>query len=57
MTNMIEPAQDPGELFDVVRGDGAPTGRIKPRAAVHRDGDWHRAVHVWVTGIEDSGAT
>lgn len=27
---------------------GAPTGQTKARAAVHRDGDWHRAVHVWV---------
>ena len=46
-------AQDPGELFDVYRADGEPTGRTKPRAAVHRDGDWHRAVHVWVAGRDD----
>jgi len=45
-------AQDPAELFDVVRADGTPTGEAKPRAAVHRDGDWHRAVHVWVAGID-----
>ena len=45
-------AQDPAELFDVVRADGTPTGEVKPRAAVHRDGDWHRAVHVWVAGID-----
>ncbi|MFM9107508.1 MAG: NUDIX hydrolase, partial [Chloroflexota bacterium] len=43
-------AQDPGELFDVVRADGSPTGLIKTRAAVHRDGDWHRAIHLWVAG-------
>ena len=46
-------AQDPAELFDVYRADGEPTGRVKPRAAVHRDGDWHRAVHVWVSGHDD----
>ena len=46
-------AQDPAELFDVYRADGEPTGRTKPRAAVHRDGDWHRAVHVWVAGRDD----
>lgn len=46
-------AQDPAELFDVYRADGEPTGRVKPRAAVHRDGDWHRAVHVWVGGNDD----
>jgi isopentenyldiphosphate isomerase len=48
-------AQDPNELFDIVRVDGTPTGQTKPRAAVHRDGDWHRAVHVWVAGHEAEG--
>jgi isopentenyldiphosphate isomerase len=48
-------AQDPAERFDVVRADGAPTGRTKARAAVHRDGDWHRSLHVWVTGDGDGG--
>ncbi len=47
--------QDPRELFDVVRADGTPTGRTKERALVHRDGDWHRAVHVWIAG-EAAGA-
>ena len=48
-------AQDPGERFDVVRADGTPTGRVKPRAQVHRDGDWHRSVHVWVAGTDPAG--
>jgi isopentenyldiphosphate isomerase len=48
-------AQDPHELFDVVTTEGVPTGRVKERALVHRDGDWHRAVHVWVAGIDDGG--
>jgi isopentenyldiphosphate isomerase len=48
-------AQDPDELFDVVLADGTPTGRTKRRAEVHRDGDWHRAVHVWVVGVNDLG--
>jgi isopentenyldiphosphate isomerase len=58
MTNGRPPesAQDPDEPFDVITADGRPTGRIKPRAAVHRDGDWHRAVHVWVAGLDDRGA-
>ena len=45
MTNgvQLEPAQDPGEPFDVITADGKPTGRVKSRAEVHRDGDWHRA--------------
>jgi isopentenyldiphosphate isomerase len=48
-------AQDPSELFDVVRADGTSTGKVKTRAEVHRDGDWHRSVHVWVAGESDSG--
>jgi len=46
-------AQDPDELFDIVDADGIPTGVTKRRAVVHRDGDWHRAVHVWICGIRD----
>lgn len=45
---MVTAAQDPAELFDLVDASGNPLGLTKPRAAVHRDGDWHRAVHVWV---------
>ena len=48
-------AQDPRELFDVVLADGTPTGQTKARALVHRDGDWHRAVHVWVAGEDAAG--
>lgn len=49
-------AQDPDELFDVVTADGLPTGRTKRRADVHRDGDWHRAIHIWVYGVTDGEA-
>jgi isopentenyldiphosphate isomerase len=48
-------AQDPSEPFDVLLADGTPTGIVKPRAAVHRDGDWHRALHVWVAGRDEHG--
>src|SRR5680860_203877 len=48
-------AQDPDELFDVVHENGSPTGVVKRRADVHRDGDWHRAIHVWVYGANDLG--
>jgi isopentenyldiphosphate isomerase len=51
-----EPAQDPDEPFDIVTADGKLTGRVKPRAEVHRDGDWHRAIHVWVAGLDGQGA-
>ena len=39
---------DPNELFDVLDASGKPTGEQKPRALVHRDGDWHRSFHLWI---------
>ncbi len=51
----MKQAQDPAELFDVVTEEGEPTGITKPRAQVHKDGDWHRAVHVWVYGYGQHG--
>ena len=48
-------AQNPKELFDVVTEDGKPTGVTKERSRVHRDGDWHRAIHVWFYGIDGDG--
>lgn len=36
------------ELFDLVREDGTPTGHVKERNMVHRSGDLHRTVHIWV---------
>lgn len=53
--NTAQLAQDPGEPFDVLTADGAPTGLVKPRADVHRDGDWHRALHVWIAGRDEAG--
>jgi len=49
------PSDDPTELFDVCDANGDPLGRTKPRALVHRDGDWHRTLHVWVV-LEGEGA-
>ncbi|MGC4189870.1 MAG: NUDIX domain-containing protein [Thermomicrobiales bacterium] len=48
-----ELAQDPDERFDLVTAAGTPLGRSKRRADVHRDGDWHRSIHVWIYGIDD----
>jgi len=45
---MIMSAVDLDEPFDLCDGGGKPLGRVKPRGAVHRDGDWHRSLHVWV---------
>ncbi len=50
------PTTDPqDELFDVLDEDGRPTGARKARGDVHRDGDWHGAIHIWVGGIDPTG--
>ena len=48
-------ASPPDELFDVLSEDGSETGEVKRRADVHRDGDWHRAFHLWITGKSSDG--
>lgn len=47
---MSDQYTDPDELFDVCDSLGRPLGLRKRRADVHRDGDWHRAIHCWVVG-------
>ncbi len=42
------PTDDPTELLDLCTPDGHTLGRTKSRGLVHRDGDWHRTLHVWV---------
>lgn len=34
------------EYFDVLDENGNKTGIIKLRNEVHRDGDWHKEVHI-----------
>ncbi len=41
------------EYFDILDENGNKTGKIKLRSEVHRDGDWHKAVHIWI--INDNG--
>ncbi|KAL9690340.1 hypothetical protein QQ045_010738 [Rhodiola kirilowii] len=36
------------EYLDVLTETGEKTGISKPRGDVHKDGDYHRAVHVWI---------
>ncbi len=52
---MSERAQDPSELFDVLSANGAPRGFAKKRSEVHRDGDWHASIHVWIYGVDRGG--
>lgn len=53
MTRATTDPQD--ELFDVRNPDGTPAGYAKPRGAIHRDGDWHAALHIWVGGVGRDG--
>ena len=41
------------EYFDVLDENGNQTNLIKKRTEVHRDGDWHKAVHIWI--INENG--
>lgn len=36
------------EFFDILDEKGRSTGKKKLRSEVHRDGDWHRAIDVWI---------
>lgn len=36
------------EYFDILDHFGNKTGAVKLRSQVHKDGDWHKAVHVWL---------
>ena len=53
MPQEVDRFTNPDELFDVLDAAGKPTGRAKRRADVHRDGDWHRALHCWVLDVSD----
>jgi isopentenyldiphosphate isomerase len=41
-------AQNLHEQFDVVNAEGQFLGYSKARGEVHRDGDWHQSIHLWV---------
>lgn len=41
------------ELFDILDENGNKTGKTKLRSKVHRDGDWHKTIHIWI--INDNG--
>nr|KJB16150.1 hypothetical protein B456_002G214900 [Gossypium raimondii] len=44
---MAEPYVEQVEYLDVLTKIGKKIGVSKPRGDVHRDGDYHKAVHVW----------
>lgn len=44
----VRASVEDGELLDVLTTEGETTGVRKNRGSVHRDGDWHRAIHIWI---------
>jgi isopentenyl-diphosphate delta-isomerase len=40
------------ELYDLVNENNKLLGTTKAKSLVHKDGDWHRAVHVWVVNSQ-----
>jgi len=42
------------ELFDLYDAAGHTLGRAKARDDVHRDGDWHRSAHIWISTSDGS---
>lgn len=36
------------EYLDVLDRDGNLTGEKKSKLDVHKDGDWHKTVHIWI---------
>ncbi|MCI8446404.1 MAG: NUDIX domain-containing protein [Bacilli bacterium] len=36
------------EYFDILDEFGNKTGKIKSRSEVHRNGNFHKAVHIWI---------
>lgn len=43
------------EYFDILNEDGSKTGKIKERSLVHRDGDLHKTVHIWILRSNNKG--
>lgn len=42
------------EYIDIVNSKGERLGLQKTKAEVHRDGDWHKTVHIWcINGKEE----
>nr|KJB34118.1 hypothetical protein B456_006G048700 [Gossypium raimondii] len=45
---MAEPYIEQVEYLDVLTKTGKKIDVSKPRGDVHRDGDYHKTVHVWI---------
>ena len=36
------------EYINILNSSGQPTGEIKTKADVHKEGSWHKTVHAWI---------
>lgn len=54
MIEACPPEGDAVEYFDLYSAAGLPLGIRKARAEVHRAGDWHRSMALWI--VRSSGA-
>ena len=45
------PTDEQDDSFDMYHDRPSSAGFTKARKQVHRDGDWHRSVHVWVVDL------
>jgi isopentenyl-diphosphate delta-isomerase type 1 len=41
------------EYIDIINQDGSKTGEVKLKSEVHKSGNWHRTVHVWILNREN----
>lgn len=41
------------EYIDVLDKDGNKTGQIKSKPDIHKEGDWHKAVHIWILNLRN----
>jgi len=43
------------EYLDILDAHGNKIGQTKEKSQVHKDGDWHRSVHVWFLNSHRGG--
>jgi isopentenyldiphosphate isomerase len=47
-SSLKSPPENDGEYLEILSSSGDLTGKILPRSEVHRLGEWHAAVHIWI---------
>ena len=47
-TQKTTPFNKKDEMLDILDENGNSVNKLKKRSWVHKDGNWHRTVHVWI---------